>query len=318
MPTDMGRPAWLTSRKYLETVRPLGAGELHARMGAEGDWWWYALETADPAQAETRAREISVVSSREGLAAAKARFPREFTVAFIWHDRPETCTYTTLCTHSPPPRRRARAETTSPLSVGVIEPDVEVRKTMAEWLSIVPGVRCEWMSGSVPRRFPPRTDMIFCRATLVPGLAPVTRVPVIGHAIHASSDDVFSAMTGIAEGYFLRRLPPASMLEPLVAAWESAGRSAARLNHCLARYFQNLFEPRPPTTRAMRTHDLSLREEQILGCLERGLSDREIAAALKISPLTVHTHLKHAYRKLGVHNRTGAALAWVRQSKSAT
>jgi DNA-binding CsgD family transcriptional regulator len=35
-----------------------------------------------------------------------------------------------------------------------------------------------------------------------------------------------------------------------------------------------------------------------------GLTDREIARSLTISPRTVHKHLENVYRKLGAGNRT--------------
>ena len=38
----------------------------------------------------------------------------------------------------------------------------------------------------------------------------------------------------------------------------------------------------------------------------QGLSDREIATRLHISPRTVQNHLQRCYDKLGVHNRTAA------------
>jgi DNA-binding CsgD family transcriptional regulator len=38
-----------------------------------------------------------------------------------------------------------------------------------------------------------------------------------------------------------------------------------------------------------------------------GLTNAEVAAALFVSPATVKTHLRHAYAKLGIRNRTELA-----------
>jgi DNA-binding CsgD family transcriptional regulator len=51
---------------------------------------------------------------------------------------------------------------------------------------------------------------------------------------------------------------------------------------------------------------LSVREREILGCMARGLSDREIAEHLVLSPHTVHRHVANIRRKLGRTSRTAA------------
>jgi pimeloyl-ACP methyl ester carboxylesterase/DNA-binding CsgD family transcriptional regulator len=51
---------------------------------------------------------------------------------------------------------------------------------------------------------------------------------------------------------------------------------------------------------------LSSREREILGCVARGLGDREIAEQLLLSPHTVHRHVANIRRKLGSPSRTAA------------
>jgi signal transduction histidine kinase/DNA-binding NarL/FixJ family response regulator len=53
-------------------------------------------------------------------------------------------------------------------------------------------------------------------------------------------------------------------------------------------------------------HGLTDRERQVLALLERGSTDREIAAALSISVKTVEKHVGSILRKLGAQNRTQA------------
>ncbi len=52
---------------------------------------------------------------------------------------------------------------------------------------------------------------------------------------------------------------------------------------------------------------LSLREGEVLRLLSDGLTDREIAGALAISPRTVESHVSSLLGKLGVRNRAEAA-----------
>jgi DNA-binding CsgD family transcriptional regulator len=49
------------------------------------------------------------------------------------------------------------------------------------------------------------------------------------------------------------------------------------------------------------------RELTIVALYSEGLSAREIADLFVISPHTVRTHIKNAYRRLGVHSREEAA-----------
>ncbi len=51
---------------------------------------------------------------------------------------------------------------------------------------------------------------------------------------------------------------------------------------------------------------LSEREREIIACVARGLSDREIAEQLVLSPHTVHRHVANIRRKLGRTSRTAA------------
>jgi len=53
---------------------------------------------------------------------------------------------------------------------------------------------------------------------------------------------------------------------------------------------------------------LTEREAEVLGLLAQGLSDKEIAAKLCLSPRTVGRHVEKAYRKVGAHRRVEAAV----------
>jgi len=51
---------------------------------------------------------------------------------------------------------------------------------------------------------------------------------------------------------------------------------------------------------------LSSREREVLDLMSRGATNREIAAALHLSPHTIHEHTSGLYRKLGARNRADA------------
>lgn len=66
-----------------------------------------------------------------------------------------------------------------------------------------------------------------------------------------------------------------------------------------------------------RLRSLSLREQQVLELLSRGLDRRQIGERLYLSPNTVRTHQQHILSKLDVHSVLGA-VALVRASNTDT
>jgi len=60
------------------------------------------------------------------------------------------------------------------------------------------------------------------------------------------------------------------------------------------------------------SRNLTPRERQVLASLTSGQTNRQIAAELHLSVGTVKSHLTSIYGKLGVSNRTEAALVGLR------
>jgi len=68
---------------------------------------------------------------------------------------------------------------------------------------------------------------------------------------------------------------------------------------------------RDGTATAARRAALSARERQILEMASLGLTNAEIAASLSVTVHAVKFHLASVYRKLGVSNRTEAAVKFL-------
>jgi len=63
---------------------------------------------------------------------------------------------------------------------------------------------------------------------------------------------------------------------------------------------------------ALEAMAVSPRQREIMLLLATGLSDKEIAAQLQVSPHTVRTHLQRLYAQHGLRNRAEAAATWTR------
>ena len=67
----------------------------------------------------------------------------------------------------------------------------------------------------------------------------------------------------------------------------------------------------------VETMAVSPRQREIMLLLATGLSDKEIAARLQVSPHTVRTHLQRLYAQHGLRNRAEAAATWTRRAEPA-
>jgi two-component system nitrate/nitrite response regulator NarL len=69
-----------------------------------------------------------------------------------------------------------------------------------------------------------------------------------------------------------------------------------------------MFRQRKAAAAASDRSFLTTREQEVLGSLSRGLSNKEIARDIKMNVATVEVHIKAVLRKLNVRNRTEAAV----------
>ena len=121
-------------------------------------------------------------------------------------------------------------------------------------------------------------------------------------------EQVQAALSAGATGY----LPLSVHLDELIRAIFTTGRDELTLHPALVPPLLTYLAGQSQVDNNPDLNALSPRQQEVLTCLSRGLSDRDIAQALFISVRTVQTHLAHIYTKLGVHSRTEAAVLAVR------
>jgi DNA-binding NarL/FixJ family response regulator len=135
-------------------------------------------------------------------------------------------------------------------------------------------------------------------------------MPVIMLTTFDHANYVRRALAEGAAGYLLKDATPDDLEQAIKVAISGGG------NVLSPRVIQNLFESMDEGSNEREPHRrpasaLTQRETDILGLLSEGRSNRDISRALYLSEKTVKAHLAAIFRKLGVSNRTQAAMAAV-------
>ena len=131
-------------------------------------------------------------------------------------------------------------------------------------------------------------------------------MPVVMLSTYDNAPYVKRALADGASGYLLKDATPEDLSQAINVALSGSG------NVLSPRVIQNLFEEHESAGRDQNGRrgefNLTQREHDILELLAEGQANREIAGRLYLSEKTVKAHLAAIFRKLGVTNRTQAAM----------
>lgn len=115
-----------------------------------------------------------------------------------------------------------------------------------------------------------------------------------------ADEDVYRAVQAGARGYLLKGTLPDGVLEAAIRKVHAGQRLLAP--EAAARLADRMTSPA-----------LTPREVAVLELVAKGKSNKEIGTVLTLAEGTVKTHLKRIYEKLGVSDRTEAALVAVQR-----
>jgi len=149
-------------------------------------------------------------------------------------------------------------------------------------------------------RMPEMDGLSTCRA--VKQECPATSVILV--TMHANPEYLFEALKAGAAGYVLKDVSQ----RELISAVQKVLHGESILNQELvARLLQRLASE-TQSREDLPAGRLSPREREVLELLTKGQTNREIARKLTVSVSTVKIHVEHILAKLGVSDRTQAAV----------
>ncbi len=136
---------------------------------------------------------------------------------------------------------------------------------------------------------------------------PQVRVLVL--TTYDADEWVFDAIRGGASGYLLKDTPR----EELIAAVKGTAAGKTHVDPGVAgKLFSKITQSTPPAADTSIGESLSDRERDVLRLMARGLTNADIAQRLYLSEGTVKNYVSAVFTKLGVSDRTQAAVIALR------
>ncbi len=166
---------------------------------------------------------------------------------------------------------------------------------------------------SLARELHPDVVLLDVRMPEMDGLQALTaikselpEISVVMLTVYASTEYLSRAIAAGAAGYLLKDAEPDEIVRVVRAA--AAGDRVID-----ASLLQSVLEHTPVAEGdALQQADLTQQELRVLKLIALGLNNDAIAETLVVSRNTVKTHVRHIFEKLGVSDRTQAAIWAVR------
>ena len=137
---------------------------------------------------------------------------------------------------------------------------------------------------------------------------PTTAVVIL--SMYVDESYIMRALKAGARGYLLKDSAPADLIGAIQAVSQNKSFFSPKVSRILAEDYVRVLKQKG----AVDSYDLlTSREREILQLIAEGKANKEVAAALNISPYTVETHRSHILEKLNLHNPAELILYAVRK-----
>ena len=136
-------------------------------------------------------------------------------------------------------------------------------------------------------------------------------VKVIVLTSFSDHDHVLPAVKAGARGYLLKDIEPDELAKSIRQVYAGKVELHPDVAGLLLEQIANP-EDSAPERNATPFDELTAREREVLQLIASGFTNKEIAAALFITEKTVKTHVSHILEKLGLSDRTQAAILAVK------
>lgn len=202
----------------------------------------------------------------------------------------------------------------------IIEDDPVFRRGMEELINATQGMRCERIfetceeaMGVLKDEGAPQIVLVDIGLPGMSGIEGIRQMKLLSPStdfivltIYESHQKVFEAICAGATGYLVKSLTPDEVVEKV----REVIAGGAPMNPHIARQVLAMLSSAggPPGE-----YGLTDREKQVLEQMVGGLTRKDIAEKLFVSPSTVLTHSRNIYSKLHVHTRGGAVAKALRE-----
>ena len=124
-------------------------------------------------------------------------------------------------------------------------------------------------------------------------------IHIIMQTVFDDDDKIFNAIQAGADGYILKKTPPAKILEAIIEVQTGGAPMTPSIAAKILQLFRSGIKPLPDKKETR----LNERQKEILECIVSGMSYKLIAEKFFVSVDTVRYHVKNIYEILQVHSR---------------